>query len=352
MKILKTWTIVLLTSFVALACSSNAQRSEIEEVGDAISVTLFALEEVTEESQVSGTGLLSSINDVQYAFKVGGVIDRIFVEEGQSFPKRKLIAQLLLTEIDAGLQQAQLAVDKASRDYQRVQSLFADSVATLEQLQNSKTALELTEKQLSTVAFNKKYAFIYADKPGFVVKKLANEGEVIAGGSPVLACSENGNKSWELKIGLSDKEWAKVSIGNKAQVMLEAFPDIWWEAEVFRKSGAADMGTGSFQVELKLKNLTESAAIGMFGKAIIQTGLQQKSKLIPYEALIEADGKMAFVFVPMGTNRVKKQPVVIENFSEKGVSISEGLEGVSEIVLGNSAFLNEFSTIQFIKTQP
>ncbi|EON76020.1 Membrane-fusion protein [Lunatimonas lonarensis] len=274
------------------------------------------------------------------------------MEEGQSFPKGKLIAQLLLTEIDAGLQQAQLAVDKASRDYQRVQNLFADSVATLEQLQNSKTALELTEKQLSTVAFNKKYAFIYADKPGFVVKKLANEGEVIAGGSPVLACSENGNKSWELKIGLSDKEWAKVSIGNKAQVMLEAFPDIWWEAEVFRKSGAADMGTGSFQVELKLENLTESAAIGMFGKAIIQTGLQQKSKLIPYEALIEADGKIAFVFVPMGTNRVKKQPVVIENFSEKGVSISEGLEGVSEIVLGNSAFLNEFSIIQFIKTQP
>ncbi|WP_245189442.1 efflux RND transporter periplasmic adaptor subunit [Lunatimonas salinarum] len=352
MKTLKTGTLVVLTSFIAFACSSSAQRSEIEEGYDAISVTLFTLEETTEETHVTGTGLLSSINDVKYAFKIGGVIDRIFVEEGQSFPKGKLIAQLLLTEIDAGHLQAQLAVDKASRDYQRVQNLFADSVATLEQLQNSKTVLELSEQQLSTVAFNKKYACIYADKPGFVVKKMANEGEVIAGGAPVLACSENGNDSWELKIGLSDKEWAKVSMGNKAKVRLEAFPDSWWEGEVFRKSGAADMGTGSFQVELKLENLTESPAIGMFGKAIIQTGLQQKSKLIPYEALIEADGKKAFVFVPMGTNRVKKQPVLIESFADKGVSISEGLEGVSEIVLGNSAFLNEFSTIQFIKQQP
>jgi len=260
-----------------------------------------------------------------------------------------LLASLKLTEIESGLAQAELGLAKAQRDYTRVENLYADSVATLEQLQNSKTALELAKEQLTAVAFDKKYAFIYADKPGFVVKKLANEGEVIAGGSPVLACSENGSKSWELKIGLSDKEWAKVSIGHKAKVMLEAFPDIWWEAHVFRKSGAADMGTGSFQVELKLDNLTETAALGMFGKAIIQTGKQQKSKLIPYEALIEADGKQAYVFLPNGNNRVKKQPVVIESFSEEGVSIATGLEGVAEIVLGNSAFLNEFSTIQIIQ---
>jgi RND family efflux transporter MFP subunit len=349
MKIIHRGTLILLTAMMALACSSADLQTEVEEGSDAIAVTLYSIEEASIESQITGTGLLSTVNEAKYAFKIGGVIDRIFVEEGQSFAKGQLIAQLMLTEIDAGLQQAQLAQDKAARDFQRVQNLYTDSVATLEQLQNSKTALEFAKQQLASVAFDKKYAFIYAEKAGFVVKKLANEGEVIAGGSPVLACSENGNKSWELKIGLSDKEWAKVAIGNKAKVMLEAFQGTWWEAHVFRKSGAADMGTGSFQVELKLDDMTESAAIGMFGKAIIQTGQQKKSKLIPYEALIEADGKQAYVFVPNGKNMVKKQSVLIESFSEAGVFISEGLEGITEIILGNSAFLNEFSTIRIIK---
>lgn len=342
----------MLSLLTLAACGKKNEIKVPNSLGDVISVSLLKISEMEQEYIVSGSGLLSTENEMRQSFKIGGIIDRIFVNEGQSFKQGQLLASLKLTEIESGYIQAELGFAKAQRDFSRVENLYADSVATLEQLQNSQTALELAKQQLTAVAFDKKYAFIYADKPGFVVKKLANEGEVIAGGSPVLACSENGNKSWELKIGLSDKEWGKVSIGNKAQVMLEAFPDICWEAEVFRKSGAADMGTGSFQVELKLENLTESAAIGMFGKAIIQTGLRQKSKFIPYEALIEADGKKAFVFVPMGTNRVKKQPVLIESFSQKGVSISEGLEGVSEIVLGNSAFLNEFSTIQFIKPQP
>ena len=61
------------------------------------------------------------------------------------------------------------------------------------------------------------------------------------------------------------------------------------------------------------------------------------------KALIEANGKQAFVFVPDGINRVKKQAIIIESFTESGVNIGSGLEGVSEIILGNSAFLNEFS---------
>ncbi|WP_245917204.1 efflux RND transporter periplasmic adaptor subunit [Mongoliibacter ruber] len=346
-------SIILCACLMTLAgCNKKNENKGFDSSGDEIAVSLLKVLELEQEYTISGSGLLSTENEMRQAFKIGGIIDRIYVNEGQSFKQGQLLASLKLTEIESGYTQAELSLAKAQRDYSRVENLYADSVATLEQLQNSQTALELAKQQLASVAFDKKYAFIYAEKPGFVVNKLANEGEVIAGGTPVLASSENGSKSWELKIGLSDKEWAKVAIGNKAKVILEAFPEIWWEAHVFRKSGAADMGTGSFEVELKLDDLTESAAIGMFGKAIIQTGQQQKSKLIPYEALIEADGKRAYVFVPNGKNKVKKLPVLIGSFSESGVSISEGLDGVSEIILGNSAFLNEFSTIQFINKQP
>ena len=58
------------------------------------------------------------------------------------------------------------------------------------------------------VKFNKEYAFIYATSDGFVTKKIANEGEIIAGGMPVFAINENIKNSWVLRVGLSDKDSA------------------------------------------------------------------------------------------------------------------------------------------------
>lgn len=332
-------------AFMYGSCTSQKEQAQDELIQEAIAVSLVKVVETQANQEVVGSGLLDTESQINYAFKIGGIIDQVFVEEGQSYKKGQLLATLVLTEIETGFSQANLALEKAKRDYTRVKNLYADSVSTLEQLQDSKTALDLAVQQLEAVAFNKKYAYIYAEQAGMVIKKLANTGEVIGGGVPVLACSLNGAANWELKIGLSDREWAKISLGDQAKVMLDAYPDFWWDAKVFRKSGAADRLTGSFQVELKLVDLPVPAALGMFGKAIIQTGATQTFKLIPYQSLVEADGRNAFVFIPNGPTKVIKKAIQIDSFSDEGVKVLKGLEGVDAVILGNSAFLNENVTI-------
>ena len=91
-----------------------------------------------------------------------------------------MLATLQLTEINAQVQQAQLGVDKALRDYNRTLNLYHDSVATLEQVQNVKTGLDLARQQLSAVQFNRGYATIRAPKSGFVLKKMADAGQVVS----------------------------------------------------------------------------------------------------------------------------------------------------------------------------
>ena len=54
----------------------------------------------------------------------------------------------------------------------------------------------------------------------------------------------------------------------------------------------------------------------MFGKATIVSGITKRSIVIPYDALIEADGNRAFVFVPFDSNRVNRVPVIIKNFDD------------------------------------
>lgn len=341
--------LIAVLAFNLIACRDEKPVESKLATPETIAVKTFQLRQSEGAVTISSTGLLTTENEAKYAFKMGGVIDQIYVNEGEFFKKGKLLAKLKIDEIDAGFAQAKLGKEKAERDLQRIGNLHRDSVATLEQLQNTKTAYEIAQKELEAVSFNKSYAFIYATSDGFVTQKIANEGEIVSGGLPVFAINENIKDSWVLKVGLSDKDWALVESGNMARIVLDAYPDTILTGTVLRRSLAADRETGSFQVEIKVKCEGISPALGMFGKATIATNKIQKYQSIPYDALIEADGKMAFVFVPMPNGKVKKQAIEIANFDNDQINVKSGLENITEIVLTNSAFLNSNSTITIIK---
>lgn len=340
----------LSTVVLFAACSSKTEEIKQSFSPETISVKTTQLTSTESHNTVTATGLLTTENEARYSFKIGGVIDRIYVNEGETFKKGQLLATLKLTEIDAGLAQASIGFEKAQRDYQRVKNLYKDSVTTLEQLQNTKTNLDLAQKNLDAIEFNKKYAYIYSSADGFVTKKLANEGEVIGGGMPVLAINETSYPSdWILKVGVTDREWAVIEIGNKAKIELDAFPDKKFDAEVFRKSQAVDIGSSSFQIEIKIALGNTKPAVGMFGKAIITTNHNENVLFVPYNALVEADGNKGFVFTTVGSNKVKKVPVTILKFDNERVYLKNDLNSVDQIIVSNSAYLNEKSIIKIIQ---
>jgi multidrug efflux pump subunit AcrA (membrane-fusion protein) len=86
---------------------------------------------------ITASGLLSTENEARLSFKISGIIEKIFVKEGDRVRKGQLLATLKSTEIASQVQQVQLTVEKAQRDYQRANNLYKDSVVTLEQLQNA-----------------------------------------------------------------------------------------------------------------------------------------------------------------------------------------------------------------------
>ncbi len=331
------------------ACKEEKKENSPFESADIIPVKTASVQSLALNSNISASGLVTTENQANYGFKIGGIINRIYMEEGQFFKKGQLLASLDETEINAGLNQTDLNVKKYERDYKRASNLYKDSVYTLEQLENTKTGLDIARKQKDAVAFNARYSKIYAAADGFVSKKIANEGEVVGPGSPILAIHETSqNNNYVLKVGLTDKEWAVVKAGQKAVVTLDGYPDERFDAFVFRKSQAADAALGSFQAELKLSLKKSKAAVGMFGKAEIKAEHSEDFVIIPYNSLIEADGNKAFVFI-VENNKVKRQPVTIHKFENNKVFIKDGLQKTDQIVISNSAYLNEQSTIKIIK---
>lgn len=347
---MKTIRLLILGAAAFFGCKQTPKEEVHFDDREAVPVKVSVVSSLDVSGNISATGLVSTEHEAKYGFKIGGVISRILVEEGQSFKKGQLLAVLNATEIAAGLSQSNLNVEKAQRDYDRAVNLYRDSVYTKEQLQNTKTLLDIAKKGDETVSFNEQYSRIYAASDGFVAQRLASEGEVIAPGSPVLVINETKqDKSFLLRVGLTDKEWAAVSTGQKATVTLDVYPDRPIDAYVLRKSQTADVAAASFQVELKLKLTDIKPAVGMFGKAQIATGKAQHVMSIPYDALVEADGYSGYAFILNGPSKVKKVPVDIASFDNKTVYLKDGLKPADQVVISNSAYLNEESTIKVIQ---
>jgi len=333
-------------SLLAIGCGTHADQP-LPAREDTIPVKLIALNGEASRGYVTASGTLSTESQARLSFKTGGVIDRILVKEGERVRRGQLLATLKSTEIIAQVNQVRLQVEKARRDYARVQNLFRDSVATLEQTQNAKTGMQIAEQALQQAEFNEQYSRIYAPQDGFVVKKMKNEGELAEAGGPVLFMSAvSGSSKWILGAGLSDREWAEVKQGDAAEVTVEAFAGKTFPAILSKRALAADPASGSFQIEIQVDFGALQPAIGMFGKARIKTGRETKSFSIPYESLLEANGNKGFVFASRDGRTVEKVEVSVGRIGDKSVDIDGGLEGYAYIVTSGSPYLTDRSPIR------
>lgn len=313
---------------------------------EPIPVKLGKVEQLNAQRPVNVSGLLGTENDVRLSFKTGGIIQRIHVKVGDPVRSGQLLATLDLTEINAGMSQAQLGFEKAQRDLNRVTALHRDSVATLEMLQNAQTGLEFARQTLASATFNKQHSEIRATANGFVLAKVMNEGELAGPGMPVLAISAtSGQSQWVLKVGLADREWSLVQVGDSATVQLDAYPGRSFSGKLTRKSLGADPYSGAFQAEIAIDLGDAKPAAGLFGQATIYPSAQARYWLLPYEAVLEADGEDAFVFVTADRKVARKVPVKVAFLDKDRIAISGGLESYAEVIVTGSAFLGDKSPI-------
>jgi RND family efflux transporter MFP subunit len=350
---MKTSSIILflLGAWVIQACSSSEGKNNKAIVNsDQIPVEIMKLEKKEIQGEVQASGQFTTDDETYLSFKTGGVIEKIFVKEGDAIHEGQLLATLKLTEINALVSQARLGFEKASRDFERVSNLYKDSVATLEQFQNAKTGLDVATQQYDAAKFNRSYSEIRALSNGFVLRKMSNQGQVIEPGASVFQTNGAKKGKWILKTGVSDKEWSKLSLNDKAVVYTDAANGQSFAAFVSRKSEGADASTGSFTIELTLTGkLPSSIASGMFGKAIITPSHSSQAWSIPYDALLDGDSQTGYVFITNDLKTARQVEVTVAGIDRDHVLISKGLEDAQALIISGSAYLRDSSLIRVIE---
>jgi len=355
MQRLLSYLLILSTVVTIASCTARTEPLRKKE-STAIPVKVLPVKQYNGLERIPVSGQFTTDDEVMMSFKTTGIISRIFVKEGDAIKKGELLATLNLTEIDASMQQAQLAFEKATRDLQRLNNLYNDSVATLEQVQNAKTTRDLIVQQLSTARFNRQYSEIRAEANGFVLRKLANEGQLVNSGNAVLQTNGAGSGKWILRAGITDQQWNAIRAGNPAEVKIASHDGQILTGKVTRKSESVDPSNGLFSIDITLSgNQTGKIAAGMFGTGVIVTGNHQTTDKsgsetwsVPYEALMDGDGSSGFVFVTNDSKTAEKTKVVIAGVEKDHVIISQGLEKSKLLIVSGSAYLTDKSLIQII----
>lgn len=339
----------LLITVLVWACGTKADQKPAESASideSVVPVKLTKIETVVRAEPIVASGLVSSAEEARLSFKIGGIINKTYVEEGQFVRKGQLLATLDLTEINAQVTQAQLAAEKSDRDLNRVKALYADTAATLEQMQNATTGSNVAKQNLAIAQFNRNYAQIRASIDGTVTRKLMNEGELAGPGSPVFMISGNRQNDWVVRVGVADKDWARLKAGNRASITLDAYPNQTFTGTITELAQAADPMNKLYEVEIKINPGAVKFAPGLFAKVTLQPAQSRSYTVVPVEAIIEGNGKEGFVYTLTNDRKhVQKQPIQIGFLDGRNVLLTNGLSGVSEVVTAGSAYLTEHSTV-------
>ncbi|HTR31147.1 MAG TPA: efflux RND transporter periplasmic adaptor subunit [Puia sp.] len=342
-------SLVAILAFAFTSCGDNqaAVISKTPPLDDAIPVSLQPATISRESRPLQYSGLMASNDEARLSFKIGGIASHIYVKEGDHVRSGRLLATLDLTEIDAQVQQATLNVEKAERDEARLRNLYRDTVASLEQLQNGHTQATVAAEALRIARFNRQYAQIRATTDGTILQKIANEGEYLAAGTPVLVFNGTGNRDWVLRFGVSDKDWAVLHRGDKASVSIDAYPDQRFTGAITKLAESADPANGTYAVEVTIAPGGHKFAPGLFCSLQLQPRASRPYTLIPASALAEGEGSSGFVYTLNSDNRtVTRHPVRIAYFQDDRIAISDGLDSVRQVIAGGVGYLTAHSTVK------
>lgn len=328
------------------ACNTESKDTELPSGDAVIPVKVLPLATKDTAGTVMATGTFTTDDETILAFRGGGIVQQIRVKEGESFRKGQLLAAVESTEINTAVEQARLGLEKAERDYRRARQLYADSVATLEQMENAKTAFDAAKRDVERADYNLGHTAIRAPFDGYVLQRPANPGQVVGPGTPVLAVASHAKGGWLLKVGVSDQQWSAIQIGNAATVTTDALPGRSLQAEVARKSEGIDPQSGVFNVYLKLKGTPPVAlASGLFGRAAIQLDQTSDVWLIPYGALMDGDGGKAYVFVTADGKTAHRVAVEVSDLRQDHAVVTAGLEGGGSLIVSGGPYLRDGSAI-------
>ncbi|PZU48946.1 MAG: hypothetical protein DI568_06620 [Sphingomonas sp.] len=334
--------------FAAASCSGDAPAAEAPTAAPPVTLHRVGSAGMTLETHASGTVRLR--RETPLAFVSDGRVRTVAVREGDVVQGGQLLAQLDRVAIDAQAQAAAVRTRQADAELRRQRDLQAKGWVTKARVEAAEATAEAARAELSGARFNQRFASIAAPTSGVILARLAEPGQTLAAGTPVLTLGEF-SSGFVLRVPLPAGRAASLKRGDTAEVSFRdgAAPEM--TARIIEIAGRADPATGTFQVEF---GLPANAALrsGLIADVrLAGAGAQASGLAIPASALFGARADEGFVWrYDPATRKVKPQMLKLGRVTGDGVEVLSGLARGDLIVGGGVDRLMDGQLVKPVQT--
>ena len=294
------------------------------------------------------TGVVHARTESNLGFRVGGKVAERLVNAGETVKIGQPLLKLDPTDYQLALQGARAVEKQAALEFERVRVLVERGAESRDLLEKASAAAESSAAQAGQLANQASYTTLYADADGVVMSTLAEPGQVVAAGQPVLVLAKDGSREAAVDIPESSLERIR---GAKATARLYLDSELNVPATFREISGVADPVARTYQARYVLDGEQARFPLGATITVRVSPGGDETSPgvEIPLGSLIDrGDGAAVWVIDPK-TSAVEKRPVSIAKIGAETVSISRGLQQGDTLVCIGAKLLNSGEVVRVEK---
>jgi len=285
---------------------------------------------------ITASGELKAHKSVNVSPKRQGILDEIFVEEGDQVEKGDLIAKMDFGDLEYRINELRANYETQKASYLRRKILFNEGAISAEEYEEYKNKFSRSEAKFKQLEVEEKETNIRAPFDGVITTRYAVPGAFVTPTTSASSSPHGGSTSSsivELSQGLEivskvpESDIGRIRTGQDATIRVDAFPERRFKAFVKKISPRAikNNNVTSFEVNLLLKNTPEDLRIGMTSDVNFQTGETKVSTLIPTVAIVTELGESG-VLVIGNNNQPKFKKVELGTSSGSKTAIISGLQ--------------------------
>jgi len=302
---------------------------------------------------VSAVGSLKTLEDVTISPKKAGIIEKIFVKEGDRVKKGQILVQL--DNVDARLQldmsearvkEAEASLEANRTTLARYQRLFETKVIPQQTYDDLHLKVKLDDARLTLAMAELNLAKqnlldhqIVSPIEGVVNVKIAALGEHVnvAPKDEILKIVQM--DPLEIEFYVPENLAGVIHIGSKIQFSVKAFSEEKFSAVLRFISPTADPNTRNVKMKALVQNPNYRLKPGFFAEVSVRTGENPAALIIPESALFSQEGKF-FIFTVL--DRVAKRKEVTTGVRFEGkVEILKGLQKEEWVVTAGHEQLSD-----------
>jgi RND family efflux transporter MFP subunit len=301
----------------------------------------FASDNATSEF----VGVVRARHETDLGFRVAGKIVTRIVNVGDAVHVGDVVARLDPQDLKLQVESAEAefaaatsSLHQVTADLERYDALSTHGWASAADFDRKKAAkdevearLRRAERSLDLARNQLDYADLKADADGVITATLAEPGQVVAVGQPVVRLAREGEK--EVLVALPETRLNEARDAN-ATVELWSGPEHQYAARLRELSPQADATTRTYAARFSLDHADDSVALGMTATVKLSRPTDVTVAKLPLAAIINR-GTGPSVYVVDDANELELRPVKVASFTEDTAFVTSGLsDGERVVTLG------------------